>query len=532
MCRLLERHRRYEPVGVAARSGRSGCWRPCRPAPGSRGCARSSRNVADRRPNERRDPHELTCPDRAVEQALALEKRDVEEGRTVDAEHVDRDEGDGPLRIELALWLRPARSTRCRGTSGTSSGACLAPRRPPGLRRRSLGRFDRQEAVEDQLVGPRSGCDGFRHRRRTRPCSPRRPRRRIGSGRVSIRARTRTPPQLGSTSAIARPCERAARIAGDANPRVFEASKARRAGLCGAGKAWPDSTSPASAYPPGWPRRHAQAEPIISSIVPWRGRQPQLVRGAVGAGHEDRPGRRRRRGPILTAIGWPTTDSAAATIWRLLKPVPLPRLQMRGWHGPVGGPVRGSAGSVAMSASQVRRRQVLDVDVVADARPVRRGVVVAEERQLAPLFGRGQNVRDQMRLRRVLLAVRAARAGHVEVAQDHAPEAVAVAVPGDRPLDAALRLAVGVDRPDRIRLRRSGVRSGIPYVAAVELKTMRSTPAARIAVEQRDAAADVLAEVLGRVGHRLADERLGRAVQDRVDAAPLAAGRSRRRLSP
>src|ERR1035437_2579013 len=100
----------------------------------------------------------------------------------------------------------------------------------------------------------------------------------------------------------------------------------------------------------------------------------------------------------------------------------------------------------------MRRGQVLDMDVVADAGSVGSGVVLAKEGHLATLLHRRQDIRDEVRLGRMLLAIRDTRSGRVEVAQDHAPQAVAVAIPGDGRLNGSLRLAIGVDGPDRVRL--------------------------------------------------------------------------------
>ena len=66
-----------------------------------------------------------------------------------------------------------------------------------------------------------------------------------------------------------------------------------------------------------------------------------------------------------------------------------------------------------------------------------------------------------------------------------------------------------------------GVRSGMPYTAAVELKTIRLTPVVPQRFQQGDPAGHVLAEVLGWVHHRLADERFGGAMEYRLDAVPV-----------
>src|SRR5664280_2719362 len=162
------------------------------------------------------------------------------------------------------------------------------------------------------------------------------------------------------------------------------------------------------------------------------------------------------------------------------------------------------------------RRQILDVNVVPDAGSIGRWVVVAEDRHLARLLGCAQNDGDQVSLRRVHLPKEAAGARDVEVAQDHAPQAISVAVPRDRRLNAALGLAVGVDRPYWIRLE-----DGRPLGHAVSRGSGAEhdslDPGQTHSFEQVDAAADVLAEVLGRIDHRFPNEGFRGAVKDGVD---------------
>ena len=73
----------------------------------------------------------------------------------------------------------------------------------------------------------------------------------------------------------------------------------------------------------------------------------------------------------------------------------------------------------ASSAEHVRRREVADVDVVAQARAVRRRVVVAEDLEGAPPQRRVDRARDHVDLRRVILAQLAVRVGArgIEIAQ-------------------------------------------------------------------------------------------------------------------
>ena len=122
---------------------------------------------------------------------------------------------------------------------------------------------------------------------------------------------------------------------------------------------------------------------------------------------------------------------------------------------------------------------------------------------------------------------RARGAGDVEVAQDHAPEPVRLAVPAQRALERALRLAVGVDRAEGIvLLDRRAVRDAVDRGGRREHEPGDARRARRL--EERDAARDVVPVVAGRVADALADEGAGGAVEDGVDPLRLEERRGRR----
>ena len=99
-------------------------------------------------------------------------------------------------------------------------------------------------------------------------------------------------------------------------------------------------------------------------------------------------------------------------------------------------------------------RQVGHVHEIADARAVRRRVVVAEHRQRRPARGRRERQGNQVLFRPVVLADEPVGigAGRVEIPQDDRAQPVRALEVRQRPLDRQLRLAIRVDRPLRMRL--------------------------------------------------------------------------------
>ena len=150
-----------------------------------------------------------------------------------------------------------------------------------------------------------------------------------------------------------------------------------------------------------------------------------------------------RRSPTSYGIGRPTTrlggghdlpDREAVAVAEVERDRPVgARIARRG----------------RFQREQVRVGQVGDVDVVADAGPVGRRVVVAEDRRRPAGLDGLEDGRDQVRLGVVVLAGPLGRPGDVEVAQAHAAQAVGPAIPVERSFERPLRLAVRVDRAER-----------------------------------------------------------------------------------
>ena len=102
---------------------------------------------------------------------------------------------------------------------------------------------------------------------------------------------------------------------------------------------------------------------------------------------------------------------------RIENPPPTPRLHARNSS------VLRVARRGRLDRPQVRVGEILDMDVVADARAVRRGVVVAEHGQRLAALGRREDVGDEVGLGVVVLAELVRGTGDVEVAQAHAADA-------------------------------------------------------------------------------------------------------------
>ena len=106
-------------------------------------------------------------------------------------------------------------------------------------------------------------------------------------------------------------------------------------------------------------------------------------------------------------------------------------------------------GAEMFQRAQMRLGEVLDMNVVADRRPIRRRVIGSINFDLRPLpERRRQNERDEVRLRLVPFADFALGigAGSIEIAQRHPPQPVGLTIPVERTLDRQLGLAVRVDR--------------------------------------------------------------------------------------
>ena len=190
--------------------------------------------------------------------------------------------------------------------------------------------------------------------------------------------------------------------------------------------------------------------------------------------------------------------------------------------------IRSRASAQGVEREHVRRRQIVHVDVVAEARAVRRRVVVAEHVKGAAPHGRIDRARNHVELRIVILAELPFRVGArgVEVPERDRAKAVRALVVWQRVLDGELGLAIGVDRAlgqvlvDGRRFRKAENRAG-------RGKDEVTNAGGHNGIEHRQRPDDVVAVVARRVLHRIAHRKPGREVHHRVDLVRLD-----RRLQP
>ena len=149
--------------------------------------------------------------------------------------------------------------------------------------------------------------------------------------------------------------------------------------------------------------------------------------------------------------------------------------------------------------------EVLDVDVVAQAGPVRRRPVVAVDGHRLARLGRPHHQRQQVR-RAPVGQLRRRGPGHVEVAQRGPAQTRGVGVAAHRPLPRELGLAVGARRERRVVLG-DRLRARLAVDRGARGVDDPPDPRRGHGPQQRDGAADVLLVVVqrhrDRLGHRL-----------------------------
>ena len=164
----------------------------------------------------------------------------------------------------------------------------------------------------------------------------------------------------------------------------------------------------------------------------------------------------------------------------------------------------------------MRLRQILDVNVIADARAVRRRIIRAVNLHLRFFAERHeQHVRNQMRLDAVMLAKFFARAGSVEIAEGDEIQLVNFTIPDEHFLEHQLGLAVRIDRTLRQILRhRHAVRRTVSRAGGAEDEFFHA--AFHGGVRELERVDEVVVEIFFRVRHGLAYERERGEMQNRI----------------
>ena len=172
----------------------------------------------------------------------------------------------------------------------------------------------------------------------------------------------------------------------------------------------------------------------------------------------------------------------------------------------------------------MRAREVDHVDVIAHARTVRGRVVVAVNGQLREL-GAGtkcdiEKQRDQVGLGLVMLTAAITRARRIEVAEADGAQTMGTCVPRERLLERELGLAVGVRRSSR-RLFVDRLALGVAIDRGRRREHQLGHTGLDHRVEQPDPCDEVVAIVRAGPLHRLANQRIGGHVHDRIEGLEL-----------
>ncbi len=166
----------------------------------------------------------------------------------------------------------------------------------------------------------------------------------------------------------------------------------------------------------------------------------------------------------------------------------------------------------------MRVREIAHVDVVAQARAVRRRIVVAEHPQPVAPARCVDRPGNDVNLRRVVFAELTVRirAGGVEISQRDGVNAVRLLVVRQRPLDGQLRFAIAVDRPLRMRLGDRRL-DRLAVRRARRREHQRADLLGRHRLEHAHGADDVVPVVLRGLADRLADVEIRREMHDGAD---------------
>src|SRR5207302_4000750 len=186
-----------------------------------------------------------------------------------------------------------------------------------------------------------------------------------------------------------------------------------------------------------------------------------------------------------------------------------------------------------LERKDMRRRQIRNVNIVADCRPIGCRIIRSIDVQRRP--GAASHIhgqRDQMSFRAVHLSDFAfqVRPSRVEVSQRHASQTVSLSVPIQSALQEALGFSVRVNRHLRMILRdRNRGRHSVRRTRRGKNNVLD----ARIHknIEEVEGIHDIVLEVLARLAHRLTYVSARREVDDRLNAILGKSGAQQCRVS-
>ena len=181
-------------------------------------------------------------------------------------------------------------------------------------------------------------------------------------------------------------------------------------------------------------------------------------------------------------------------------------------------------GLARRETKHVRLREIGYMDVVADARAVRRGIIRAENLDVRFLAERdGEDVGDEMRFDAVMFTELFARAGGVEVTERDKIESVNLLIPREDFFEHQLGLAVGIDGTLRQIFRhRNFIRRPVSGASGAEDEFFYT--ASDGGIGELESVDDVVVKIFLRIRHRFADERVCGEVQDGVGRSGLNGG--------
>ena len=171
---------------------------------------------------------------------------------------------------------------------------------------------------------------------------------------------------------------------------------------------------------------------------------------------------------------------------------------------------------LAFQGPDMRLRQIHDMDVIPDTRPVRRRIIPPEHRHFVQLTQRNlQHIRDQMGLRIVILPELLRRARRIEITQENRLQSSPLPAPRQHLLKLQLGLPVRIRRTLRhIFMNRNLLRLTIRR--ARRGKHNPWNPHRLHRLHQMHTPLEIIPEIHHRVLHRLPHQSIRRKMHHRI----------------